>query len=56
MLLSECEDAGVEISMNTDITSVTEGFVVNGQISAPSLVIATGGLVHSADWRDIVRL
>ncbi|MCL1142685.1 NAD(P)/FAD-dependent oxidoreductase [Shewanella gaetbuli] len=50
MLLTECEWAGVNIKLRTDIISVTKtdnGFVLTtsaGEYSCESLVVATGGL------------
>ena len=49
MLLAECEAAGVALRLNTRITGVerADGFAVDtdrGRFTAPSLVLATGGL------------
>jgi len=47
MLMAECRDAGVEVFLGHRVTDVAAGFVVNtdhGEFSAPSLVLATGGL------------
>lgn len=50
MLLDSCAKAGVEMTLETSISSiqaVTSGFVVNtnrGELAAKNLVVATGGL------------
>ncbi len=50
MLLKECEEYGVEIKYNTEVTKVAkieQGYELqtdDGQLQAESLVIATGGL------------
>jgi predicted Rossmann fold flavoprotein len=47
MLLNECEDAGVEIFMDTSIVNIESGFTLNttkGIKTCSSLIIATGGL------------
>lgn len=50
MLLDQCRQAGVDLHVNTSVQRVEQteaGYLLNtdlGQIAAPSLVIATGGL------------
>ena len=50
MLLDECRQAGVELHLNTAVQRIEKteaGYVLStdiGQVAAPSLVIATGGL------------
>ncbi|WP_431285741.1 NAD(P)/FAD-dependent oxidoreductase [Humitalea sp. 24SJ18S-53] len=47
MLMAECRDAGVEVLLGHRVTDVAAGFTVTtdrGTFTAPSLVLATGGL------------
>jgi hypothetical protein len=50
MLLDECEQAGVELHLSTsvhEIAKAQDGYVLRtdlGEVTAPSLVVATGGL------------
>jgi predicted Rossmann fold flavoprotein len=47
LLLAECEQAGVELHLKTSVHAIEAGYRLQtdlGDVSAPSLVIATGGL------------
>ena len=36
----------VDISYNFEVTSITEGFIINGEIKADKVIIATGGITY----------
>ena len=42
-LLAAAREAGVEIRTGTRVTSIEKGFVINGELAAKRVVLATGG-------------
>lgn len=43
MLKNECDEAGVEIMVNTGVSKIEPGFTLDDKFTCTSLVIATGG-------------